>query len=217
MNESKSKAGRKPLDKQKVTKRLLGFIESGLNIKQACAAAGLGVSTLREWRQDDSALEEQLEAAREVMRAKILAQIKEAGKDDWRALECYLRLSFAEYRFGNSPQVNIALQQNVALEERDPERAKLIEKLEASRSRALATASEPLQLADKSDARSVALEAERKLAKGEAPASSPEPERLRERPPRNVIERCDEQERRMRAEGWKPIEDVIDVDEILGD
>ena len=101
----------------------------------------------------------------------------------------------------------------VALEERDPERAKLIAQLEESRARALAgEASEPLAL---EDARKEALDAERRIRNGEARKPDAIPPRLAERPPRTIVERCDEQERRMRAEGWKPIEDVIDVDEIL--
>jgi len=97
----------------------------------------------------------------------VLAKIKAAGAKDWRAHVEFLRLAFAEYRFGNSPQVNVALQQNMV--HYDPERAKLIAELEQRRARALADkggASEPLQLEDASDAREIAEEAQRMLAAG---------------------------------------------------
>ena len=98
----------------------------------------------------------------------------------------------------------------------DPERAELIElrnKAQEARARALADkgASEPLQLADKSgasDAREIALEAESKIAKGvSVEVHDPEPRRLRERPPRTVVERADLQEERMRREGWVRADD----------
>jgi len=129
-----------------------------------------------------------------------------------RAREAFLRLAFAEYRFSN--QVNVAIQQN--MEVYDPERAELIElrnKAQEARARALADkgASEPLQLADKSgasDAREIALEAESKIAKGvSVEVHDPEPRRLRERPPRTVVERADLQEERMRREGWVRADD----------
>jgi hypothetical protein len=94
-----------------------------LNNKQACQAVGIGETTLREWRNEHEGLEERLEAAREVMRSKVLAKIKAAGAQDWRAHEAFLRLAFAEYRFGNSQQVNVAIQQNLAVS--GPERAEL--------------------------------------------------------------------------------------------
>ena len=90
-----------------------------------------------KYRKEQLGFAEKVEAAREIMRSKILAKIKAAGQDDWRALECFLRLSFAEYRFGNNQQVNVAIQQNMAVS--DPERAELINKLEETRARALVT------------------------------------------------------------------------------
>jgi hypothetical protein len=88
-------------------KRILGGIASGLNNRQACKAAGLTDRTFINWRKDDPELEERLEAAREVMRAKVLAKIKAAGDNgDWRAHECFLRLAFAEYRYG-TPSVSV--------------------------------------------------------------------------------------------------------------
>jgi terminase small subunit-like protein len=196
-----------------IVAKICGFIESGLNNKQACAAAGISETSLRVWRNDHPDFAEKVEQAREIMRAKVLAEIKRAGAKDWRAHEAFLRLAFAEYRFGNGTQVNVALQNNMSLSERDPQRARLIE----MRAAALAKrdASEPAQLADR-DAREryeEALEAERKIKEGQSTeAHDAEPPRLQERPPQNIIERCDEQARRMRAEGWKS---ANDSDELL--
>lgn len=207
----KSRAGRKTIYSPALVKELLGYIEDGLNIKSACAAAGVGVSTLREWRAEYPGLEEDLNAAREKMRAKILAQIKAAGagkEGDWKALAEYLRLSFPELRFGNGANVNIALQNNLTLEERDPERARLIAELEGARARALAesAASEPLQITDASDARAIALETERSLQEERSAErlAEAEPERLREHAPRT--ERADWRDERSRPfRDWEEI------------
>jgi transposase len=196
-------AGRKTKYSPALIKKLCSYIEDGLNNKQACQAVGIGETTLREWRNEHEGLAERVEAAREVMRSKVLAKIKAAGKDDWRAHVEFLRLAFAEYRVGNSQQVNVAIQQN-NMAVSDPERAELIE----MRARALANnskASEPLQLADASDvrdARAIAEEAERNLG-AERPAQA-EPERLREHAPR--IERADWRDERSRPfRDWEEI------------
>jgi hypothetical protein len=100
--------------------RICRYIASGLNNLQACQAARISETSLLVWRKKHPDFAEKVEAAREIMRSKVLAKIKAAGKDDWRALECFLRLAFAEYRFGNQQNVNVAVQQNMAVI--DPER-----------------------------------------------------------------------------------------------
>ena len=187
--------------------KLLGYIEDGLCNSQACAACGIGVTTLREWRAADPTFEERLGAAREVLRSKVLVKIREAGASDWRALAEFLRLSFAEYRFGNGPSVNVAIQQNMAVS--DPERARLIAQLEERRASALADksgASEPLQLTDANDRREEALAYERALKEGVI--------EVREQPPKTVVERADLIEERRQ---WRDAARRDEVEELLGD
>jgi hypothetical protein len=209
--------GNKTKYSKAIVDKICRFIESGLNNKQACAAAGISETSLLVWRKQHPDFADKIEAAREIMRAKVLAKIKAAGAKDWRAHVEFLRLAFAEYRFSNSQHVNVAIQQNMAMT--DPERTELIAKLEKARAKALADksgASEPLQLTDASgasDTRAIALEAERKLAGGQgaqAAEPEPEPERLREKPPQNV-ERAEWREAQ-RREACRD-----EVDEVLGD
>ena len=195
-----------------VEDRICAFIASGLNLKQSAQASGISETSLRTWRSQHPGFAERVEAAREIMRAKILGKIRDAGAKDWRAWETYLRLAFAEYRFTNSQQVSVAIQNNT-MEISDPERARLVE----MRAKALAAKNNAIDAVtvDASDAREIALEAESKLASGEsAEVRDPEPKRLRERPPTTVVERHDEQMRRMKHEGWRA---ANDSDEMLDD
>jgi hypothetical protein len=201
----------RPKYSKAIVDRICKFIESGLNNKQACQAAGISETSLLVWRKQHPEFAERVEAAREFMRAQVLAKIREAGKDDWRALECFLRLSFSEYRLPAN-QVSVAVQTNVDVS--DPERARLIDELEKARARVLADKPLAPQLEDKteaSDAREVALEAERRLQEPAAPVAEPEPARLRERPPKTVVER--ERDEWREAQRRQAARD--EVDEIL--
>ena len=127
----RARGGRPTLYVPKIVDRLLAYIGDGLNIKQACAAAGVSPRTLADWRMDHPEIVPRLEAAREASRAKALAKIKAASKDDWRSIAEWLRLSFSQgYMRGNSVTVNANAQAGVAVELSDPERAALIEKRE---------------------------------------------------------------------------------------
>jgi hypothetical protein len=210
----KTRPGFRPKYCKAIVDRICRYIATGLNNKQACQAAGISETSLLVWRKQHAGFAEKVEAAREIMRSKILAKIKAAGKDDWRAHVEFLRLAFAEYRFGNSQTVNVAVQSN--MEVYDPARAELIERrnkaLEAARARALANkdgASEPKQLADgASDAREEALAAERQLQLPPPPAVVPK--HLQEKPPKNIVEHCDLQAERMRREGWRAVDSELD-------
>ena len=207
--------GKKTKYSKAVVDRICRYIESGLNNKQACQAAGISETSLLVWRKSHPGFADKIEAAREIMRSKVLAKIKAAGAKDWRAHVEFLRLAFAEYRFSNSQQVNVAIQQN--MEVYDPDRADLILKrnkvLEETRARALADKPVvPLQLTDKggasSDARDVALEAERALQLPAPPVS--EPERLREKPPTTVVERADWRDAQRRAYQRDEVDELLD-------
>jgi hypothetical protein len=70
-----------------------------LTHKQACIAAGIGQSTLADWRERYPDLQHRMEEAREVARQTVLSAIKTAGRKDWRALAEWLKLCFpADYR-----------------------------------------------------------------------------------------------------------------------
>jgi len=134
----RARGGRPTLYVPKIVGRLLAYIADGLNIKQACAAAGVSPRTLADWRVDHPEIVPRLEAAREASRAKALAKIKAASKDDWRSIAEWLRLSFSQdYMRGST--VNVSANANAAsitesVELTDPERARLIK----MRERALA-------------------------------------------------------------------------------
>src|SRR6478672_11435427 len=79
--------------------RLCTALSDGMPIKGACVVAGIGVTTLNEWREKYPDLEERLSDAREQARLKALQAIKTAGEKDWRAYAEWLRLTFpADYR-----------------------------------------------------------------------------------------------------------------------
>jgi hypothetical protein len=97
-NSSKQGKGGRPTKYEPETvERLLAALADGLNIKQACLAAGVGESTLARWREEHHELEPRLMEARETARRKALAGIKAAGESgDWRAYAEFLRLSFPQ-------------------------------------------------------------------------------------------------------------------------
>jgi hypothetical protein len=68
-------------------------------IKGACIVAGIGVTTLAEWREQYPGLEVRFNEARERARQKELRKIKDAGERDWRASVEWLKLTFPnDYR-----------------------------------------------------------------------------------------------------------------------
>ena len=79
--------------------RLCAAMADGMPIRGACVVAGIGVTTLKEWREKYANLEERIADAREHARLKALQGIKEAGERDWRAHAEWLRLTFpTDYR-----------------------------------------------------------------------------------------------------------------------
>jgi hypothetical protein len=80
------------------------------------------IKGFKRWRDNDPELASRFEAAREASRKEMLEAIKAFAPKDWRAAEAYLRLSFAEYRTGNGPSVNVNT--NVAAVVIGPEKRK---------------------------------------------------------------------------------------------
>jgi hypothetical protein len=128
---------------------LLEGLSDGLPIKSACIIAGIGVSTLSDWREKYPELEERMPEAREIARHKMLQRIKRAGENEWRAAAEWLRLTFpADYRrraSNTSVEVNTAVQTGVVCTEE--ERMELI----AWRERLLSQASIGLPIQSKPD------------------------------------------------------------------
>ena len=84
---------------RKTLSRILKAISNGAPISSACTIAGISNSTLTAWRQADPEINNRIELARERMRETLLARVKLAAKDDWRASVELLKLSFAsDYR-----------------------------------------------------------------------------------------------------------------------
>ncbi len=76
------KAGRPTKYSPETVERLLAGLADGLSYKSACITAGIGVSTLSDWREKYPELEVRMEEAREVARQKMLQRIKRAAEDD---------------------------------------------------------------------------------------------------------------------------------------
>jgi hypothetical protein len=151
----------------------------------------------------------QFEAAREQLRARVLAQMRRVGKDDWRCLAEFARLTFTDLR-NNGANVSVAVQAVTTLSDRDPERALLIARREAALANAAAS-SPPLQLDDSIDARAIAEETEARLK--QAVDVEPEPER----PPRSAVDKAAwaEQQRRDWSAAARAQRD--DLDDVLYD
>ena len=127
------KAGRPTKYEPKTIERLCTGLADGLPIKSACIIAGISVSTLADWREKYSELEERIAEAREAARHKMLQRIKRAADDDWRAAAEWLRLTFpSDYRrqSNTSVEVNTSVQTAIVCsEERRQELVKQRERL----------------------------------------------------------------------------------------
>jgi hypothetical protein len=106
--EHESRTGRPTKFNKATIDRLCEALSDGLSIKSACVVAGVGVSTLADWREQHPGLEEQMSEAREVARQKALKAIQAAGEKDWRAHAEWLKLAFpADYR-GNANKIEVS-------------------------------------------------------------------------------------------------------------
>jgi hypothetical protein len=131
MNElNESSVGRPTKYNEKTMARFYEALADGLPIKAACIVAGIGVTTLNEWRDKYPEIEKRMNEAREQFREKALKTIKKAiDNDDWRAAQAALKLVFPEYRESTKIDVNaIAVSGGVVLPE--AERQRLLERHE---------------------------------------------------------------------------------------
>jgi hypothetical protein len=124
---NESRVGRPTKYNETTIARLCEALTDGLPIKSACVVAGIGVTTLAEWREKYPEIEERMNQARERYREKALQTIKKAiANDDWRAAVAALKLAFPEYR----DRAQIDVQVGVAVVLPEAERLKLLERHE---------------------------------------------------------------------------------------
>src|SRR5262249_15384432 len=130
MNKNESGVGRPTKYNQETIDRLCTGLADGLPIKGACVVAGIGVTTLNQWRDNYPEIEQQMNKARERFRERALQTIKKAiHHGDWRAAVAALKMIFPEYREGTRIDVSaIAVSGGVVLPE--AERVKLLERHE---------------------------------------------------------------------------------------
>jgi CRP-like cAMP-binding protein len=129
---NESRVGRPTKYSEETVARLCKALAQGLPIRGACVVAGIGVTTLAEWREQHPGLEEQMNQAREAARQKALQSIQAAGEKDWRANAEWLKLAFpADYR-GNANRIevtaNACVSSGMVLTEED--RMRLLERRE---------------------------------------------------------------------------------------
>ena len=123
--EHESRVGRPTKYSEETIARLCEALADGMPIKAACVVAGIGVTTLNEWRDKYPEIEERMSQARERYREKALQTIKKAiANDDWRAAVAALKLAFPEYR----DRAQVDVQVGVAVVLPEAERVKLIER-----------------------------------------------------------------------------------------
>src|SRR5215469_1407261 len=91
--------GRPTKYSEPTVERLCSVLAEGMPIKSACVVAGIGVTTLNEWRDKYPEIEERMNQSRERFREKAFQTLKKAiDNNDWRAAVAALKLVFPEYR-----------------------------------------------------------------------------------------------------------------------
>src|SRR6266550_4176837 len=90
---NESRVGRPTKYSEETIVRLCEALADGMPIKGACVVAGIGVTTLNEWRERYPDVQGRLSDAREHARLKALQAIKAAGERDWRAWNEWLKLT----------------------------------------------------------------------------------------------------------------------------
>ncbi len=96
---------------------MIKALQAGLTKAQACAACGIARQTLATWMEKHPDFAVRVEAAREEARQEALEDIKDAGKEDWKATAQWLRLAFPEYRTEQRHTVQLNSQTNILCDE----------------------------------------------------------------------------------------------------
>jgi len=102
-------------------------------IKGACLVAGIGVTTLAEWREKHPRLEDRMSEARELARQKALQAVKAAGEKDWRAHAEWLRLVFRDDYRSNANKVEVSATAQTSFVVLDEQLADIRSRLPAAR------------------------------------------------------------------------------------
>ncbi|CAB5194798.1 hypothetical protein UFOVP178_34 [uncultured Caudovirales phage] len=98
----------KPLDKQLVTDVVLNYVRSGLFIKQACLAAGVGEATFRDWRRGDPSLSVALKKAEAEFERVHIQNITTHAAKDWKASAWMLERKYPQrYAKREAPEVRV--------------------------------------------------------------------------------------------------------------
>ncbi len=69
---------------------ILADLERGATIRSACAAAGVGETTLATWRASDPELAERMEQATSRCAVRMESALADAADTDWRAALAWL-------------------------------------------------------------------------------------------------------------------------------
>jgi len=126
-DKHQSNVGRPTKYNDKTMGRFYEALADGMPINGACVIAGVGVTTLNEWRDKYPEVEERMSQARERFREKALQTIGKAiDRDDWRAAQAALKMIFPEYRESQAINVN-ATAQVAGFVLAEPERLKVVE------------------------------------------------------------------------------------------
>jgi hypothetical protein len=96
---------------------LIKALRAGLTKAQACLACGISRQTLATWCEKYPEFGLRVDAAREEARQEALEDIKDAGKEDWKATAQWLRLAFPEYRTEQRQTVQLNSQTNILCDE----------------------------------------------------------------------------------------------------
>src|SRR5260370_2970453 len=77
-----ARAGRPTKFNDATLDRLCAALADGMSIKSACVVAGIGVTTLADWREEHPEIEARLAESREFVRPKALQAIKADAEKD---------------------------------------------------------------------------------------------------------------------------------------
>lgn len=84
------------LDREQLVPVILDHIRNGCFVAEACAAAGVGKTTLHTWCREDRNLSVRLKKAKAEQLASMIANIKQAGQKEWAAHAWYLERRYPE-------------------------------------------------------------------------------------------------------------------------
>ena len=107
VKKPKPKVGQPSKYDTRRAKTMLKALRAGLTKAQACLACGIARQTLATWCEKYPEFGLRVDAAREEARQDALESIRDAGKEDWKALAQWLRLAFPEYRTEGRHTVNL--------------------------------------------------------------------------------------------------------------